>query len=67
MSEIKEDSRIYCASCELPLRHAECNFKYLGHTFRHKVLRCPGCGQVYLDEELIDTKIKKLEESLEEK
>ena len=45
----------------------EANFAYLERKFRHKVQRCPSCGQVYLPEELVKGRMRQVETSLEEK
>ncbi len=58
---------LMCDQCKIELIMAELHFSYLDHNFRHKVLRCPDCGQVYLPEELVSTRIKQVESSLEEK
>lgn len=42
-------------------------FTYLDKKFRHKVLRCPQCGQVFIPEVLAKGKMAQLEKSLEEK
>jgi transposase len=46
---------------------AEVQFSYLEKTMRHKVSRCPECGQVYLPEELVVERIRKVEWAIEEK
>jgi hypothetical protein len=43
------------------------DFEYLGHRFFTDVLRCPDCGQVYIPEELVDTRMKDVETLLEDK
>ena len=45
----------------------EANFKYLDRTFKHIVLRCSSCGQVFIPEELATVKMKEVEEALEDK
>lgn len=56
-----------CTKCQVTLKPAKATFKYLKRSFEHEVLRCPECGQVYLPEELVKGKMKKVEISLEEK
>jgi hypothetical protein len=41
--------------------------KYLKSDFPTKVLACPSCGQLYIPEELVFTKIAEVEHTLEEK
>lgn len=43
------------------------DFQYLGHRFFTDLLRCPDCGQVYIPEELVDTRIKEVEMLFEDK
>ncbi len=64
---MEEKLTLICDKCQVELVMAELHFSYLDHNFRHKVLRCPVCGQVYLPEELVDSRIKQVESSLEEK
>lgn len=45
----------------------EATFEYLTRSFRHKVPRCPECGQVSLPEELVNGKISDVEAMIEEK
>lgn len=58
---------LMCDNCKIELTMADLHFSYLDHNFRHKVLRCSKCGQVYLPEELVNSRIKQVESSLEEK
>ena len=58
---------LMCDRCQVELAPADVHFRYLDHNFRHKVLRCPSCGQVYLTEELVNDRIRQVESTLEEK
>ena len=42
-------------------------FTYLNNNFRHKVKRCPQCGQVCLTEDLVNGRMNEVEVMLEEK
>ncbi|HAF59652.1 MAG: hypothetical protein QM289_02115 [Bacillota bacterium] len=55
-----------CNKCQVELAPHDLHFSYLDHNFRHKVLRCPECGQVYLSEDVV-AKIKRVETNFEEK
>ncbi len=55
-----------CNKCNVDLVLENAHFSYLDHNFRHKVLRCPVCGQVHLSEELV-ARIKEVEATFEEK
>ncbi len=57
---------LMCDKCKVDLTMADLHFSYLDHNFRHKVLRCPDCGQVYLSEDLV-ARIKEVETTFEEK
>jgi hypothetical protein len=58
---------LICDRCKVELSPAKLHFSYLEHDFNHQVLRCPSCGQVYLSEELVNSKVKQVETTLEEK
>lgn len=55
-----------CDKCKVELTMEDLHFNYLEHNFRHKVLRCAQCGQVYLSEDLV-ARIKQVESNFEEK
>lgn len=61
------DDKLICRRCGLELVEKEQLFHYLNFNATHPVLVCPRCGEVYLDEELVNTKIKDVEVTLEEK
>ncbi|MDR2133437.1 MAG: hypothetical protein LBP30_08920 [Clostridiales Family XIII bacterium] len=56
-----------CDRCNVELRLMETQFAYLKRSFRHKVLRCPECGQVYIPEELARGRVREVEKTLEDK
>ena len=64
---MEQKSKLICNICQVPLEPMEASFKYLNRSFKHVVDRCPSCGQVYLPEDLVEDKMKQVEESLEEK
>ena len=43
---MEEKQRLICDKCKVELAELEVQFSYLGKSFRHKVSRCPQCGQV---------------------
>jgi uncharacterized protein with PIN domain len=45
----------------------EVQFSYLKKSFRHKVKRCPKCGQVSLSEEIVNGRMSEVEAMVEEK
>ncbi len=63
---MEKESTLKCNKCKVELIMADVHFSYLEHNFRHKVLRCPECGQVYLSEELV-ARVKEVEANFEDK
>lgn len=59
--------KLLCDKCGVELEMIEATFEYLTRSFRHKVPRCPECGQVSLPEELVNGKISDVEAMIEEK
>jgi transposase len=45
----------------------DAQFSYLKRSFRHKVPRCPECGQVYIPEDLARGRMREVETTLEDK
>ncbi len=56
-----------CWKCGVEMVEKKTTFTYLGHEANYPVLRCPVCGQAYVPKELADSKIKDVENLLEEK
>jgi RNase P subunit RPR2 len=59
--------RLICELCDVPMVPLEAQFSYLKRTFRHAVLRCPKCGQVYVSEDTAGGRMKDVETALEDK
>lgn len=64
---IINDEHIRCAACDEELELAKITMTYLKSTFPTRILRCPKCGDYYLSEELVATKVNEVEQFLEEK
>ncbi len=64
---MESNKKQICGKCQVEMVEMEANFAYLERKFRHKVQRCPSCGQVYLPEELVKGRMRQVETSLEEK
>lgn len=64
---MEKDKTLICNKCKVTLIEKETSFSYLDRSFRHKVQRCPSCGQVYLPEELVKGRMRQVENVLEEK
>lgn len=60
-------SKLMCNRCQVALEPIEASFSYLDRSFKHTVHRCPSCGQVYIPEDMATSKMKQVEEALEEK
>lgn len=58
---------LICDRCQVEMEEIEANFSYLDRTFRHKVMRCPECGQVCLSEDLVTGRMSEVEALIEEK
>ena len=56
-----------CNKCDVTMGLIEAQFSYLDRSFRHKVLRCPKCGQVYIPEDFAKGRMSEVEAALEEK
>lgn len=56
-----------CFKCDRIMEEKKTTFTYLGHEVTYPVLRCPGCGQAFISEELVNGKIHEVEVLLEEK
>ena len=59
--------KLICDSCQVEMEELEVQFEYLDKFSRHRVLRCPVCGQVFLPQELVEGRMKDVEKSMEEK
>lgn len=64
---ITNDEHIRCAACDEELVLEKVTMTYLKSTFPTRILRCPKCGEYYLSEKLVSTKVNEVEQYLEEK
>ncbi|MBP6977235.1 MAG: hypothetical protein KBB71_02840 [Lentimicrobiaceae bacterium] len=62
-----EDKQLICSKCQKELVPKKTDFTYLGHSFFTDLPTCPGCGQVYISEELVRSRISEVEMQLEDK
>lgn len=67
MSDQPALPQIRCAKCEKPLERGKVTASYLGNSFPVELLRCPGCGFVYVPEDLALGKMLQVEQALEDK
>lgn len=58
---------LVCCQCKVKLELIKTNFVYLRHSFASEVPKCPQCGQVFISEELVRSKVVPVENLLEDK
>ena len=58
---------LICFQCREALVLRKTDFSYLGHTFYADMPRCPACGQVYIPEDLVRSRIAEVEMNMEDK
>lgn len=61
------DKKVICRKCGLEMKAEKTFFDYLGHNFHTDLLRCPGCGEVFIPESLVRGRMAKVEQELEDK
>ena len=61
------EPELMCAKCQQPLVVGKVTASYLGNSFAVDLLRCPGCGFVYVPEALALGKMLQVEQALEDK
>lgn len=64
---MEKKQTLICDKCQVELEDMETQFGYLNKSFRHKVKRCPKCGQVCLSENLVNGRMSEVEKMLEDK
>lgn len=64
---MEKKEKLICDKCQVEMEELEAQFTYLKRSFRHKVERCPKCGQVCLSEEIVDGRMSEVEALVEEK
>jgi ssDNA-binding Zn-finger/Zn-ribbon topoisomerase 1 len=61
------EPQLTCAKCKLSLVQGKVKASYLGNSFEVELLRCPGCGFIYVPESLALGKMLQVEQALEDK
>ena len=56
-----------CLKCNLSLELGKVDISYMGSTFPVDLMKCSGCGQVYVPEDLALGKMMQVEKLLEDK
>jgi len=59
--------QLICHKCNRELEPATVNLEYLGHRMTYQLPRCPGCGLIYIPEDVVVDKIQRAEMELEDK
>ena len=57
----------WCVKCNLPLKPSSVEFEYWGFTLPYSVPKCPGCGLVFVSEEMATVRMAEVEQLLEDK
>lgn len=60
-------SELTCFRCNKELEKRKTTFQYMGYEFYEELPRCPICGQVYIDEELVRGRMAEVETEMEDK
>ena len=64
---IDPEGKLKCMKCGLLLEKGKAKFMYLDNGFPVELPVCPGCGFVYVPEELALGKVASVERALEDK
>jgi hypothetical protein len=65
--DISKKEALLCLRCDLPMEMGKIGISYMGNSFPVDLPRCPGCGQVYVQEELALGRMAEVEKLLEDK
>jgi len=61
------ENGLYCFRCNEVLVSDKVFLNYLTNTFPTQLLKCPECGMVYIDEDMVMTKAHEVERTVEDK
>ena len=64
---VENVDNLYCFRCNVAMVSDKVFLSYLHSTFPTQLLKCPQCGLVHIDEEMIMKKALEVEMILEEK
>jgi len=63
----QNNGNMICCKCQKELVMKKTSFSYLGHSFFTELPACPECGEVFISEELVKSRISEVEMQLEDK
>jgi len=64
---LANEDGLYCFRCSETLISDKIFLNYLTNTFPTQLLKCPQCGLVYIDEDMVMRKAVEVERTIEEK
>jgi hypothetical protein len=64
---MQNEPELICGKCNRLLEKGKVAGSYLGAEFPVELLRCPGCGLVFVPESLATGKMLQVEQALEDK
>ncbi|MBI9106748.1 MAG: hypothetical protein JEZ04_08380 [Spirochaetales bacterium] len=66
-TEVSNIDGLLCEGCNLLLEAGKVHIRYMKSKFPAELLVCPGCGLIYVPEELAIGKMAEVERTLEDK
>jgi len=66
-ASVTNESGLYCYRCDETLVSSKVFLQYLASSFPTQLLKCPKCGIIHIDENMIMTKAVDVEKTIEEK
>ncbi|HEX8926010.1 MAG TPA: hypothetical protein VF786_09475 [Terriglobales bacterium] len=63
----ENEAPLVCLKCQKSFVKAKVTATYLGSEFPIELWKCPGCGVVYISEDLAIGKMLRVEQALEDK
>jgi len=56
-----------CLKCNRGLEPSKVNLEYINHRVTQDFLSCPECGNLFIPEDVVISKMQKIERALEDK
>jgi len=64
---IPNEDGLYCFRCNETMVSDKVFMNYLTNTFPTQLLKCPKCGLIFIDEDMVMSKAHEVEKTIEEK